>query len=322
MSSIIELTYKNHWRDFSLLGKSMKRYAIASWIIMGVSFISILISMVMFIFPMFLSMDSNSIDETMAIIIGLLGILIIINLITITICIYQLYAYIQYLIRLKKVGDYTHDIDLQTAYKMELWALLTPIIISFILILLMFIIGTSINQMEYDTFIMLIFGFLFISFLAVLIPKIFQLISVFAFDRWGQRIKMANLQNPYTGRIGEGTNFMKWGKIISIFFGTIGMIIFLIGFMNAGKNIMEFFDDYGNLQSTQGAAIPQSSYSTTSQQSGAFTTSPSLNASYMGTPSYGSTTMKPQTEGFCAFCGSKLDDKNSMFCSNCGRKLF
>jgi len=124
---------------------------------------------------------------------------------------------------------------------------------------------------------------------------------------------MMNPQNRNAVNIAEGTNFMKWGRIITFIASTIGVILYLVGLMKAADNITEIFDGSGNIQSTQ---------SGTFQQPSGATTNPNLNTSNMGNPSYGNTTMKQQGEGFCSFCGSKLEDKNSMFCSNCGRKLF
>lgn len=321
MTLNINTVYKQHWKDFWLLGKSMKNYTIASWISMGVRGLSLLLYLIAFIPLMIVPVNSNSIDSLTSKMMGLFGISLILNVIGLGITIYLIYAYIQYLIQLKKVGDYTNDKDLQNSYKLELWAFLTPIILFFIIVVFLFISVGLMAEIDVNSFMMFYFGFLFIIFIIALIPIILQILSVFALDRWGQRIKMANPQNPYAKRFSDGINSMKIGKIISIFFGIIGTIIFLVGFMKAGENIMKFFDGIRNLQSTNVATIPQFSKSNTSQQSSAFTTNSNISSGYTGNTLYGSTTMKPHDLEFCPFCGSKSDDKKSKFCANCGRKL-
>ena len=329
MTSNINIAYHQHWEDFSLLGKSMNKYAIASWISMAVSFFGTIIMQSIIIIPMMAAMESGTYTNPNSALPVIGGMTWVFYIITFAISIYQFVTYIQYLMQLKKVGEYTRDIDLQKAYKMELWALIFRFILMLVITfaVLFLIIGggrfltTITNESELYRFFMLLIGFFFIVFIIALIAIILQVLSSFALDRWGQRIKMANFQNPYAVNIAEGTNFMKIGRIVSIFAGSIGMILFLIGIMKAGKNIIEYFDGYGNSISTQGTAFPQSSSGNTPQLPGPSTTNPNLSSSYMGNSSYGSTTMKPQGEGFCPFCGSKLEDKNSMFCSNCGRKL-
>ena len=328
MSSNINTAYQHHWEDFFRLGKSMKNYAIASWISMGASFFGAIMMQIVFMAPIMTTGNSGVLDDPYTMLMGILGILLFFFIVTLAISIYQFITYIQYLIKLKKVGKYTNDIDLQKAFKMELWS----IIISFIMLLsipVMFLIlfGGSFmidfsNDAEIYSLLMLLFGIFVVIMIFAILSIILQVLSVLAFDNWGQRIKFANLQNPYAVNIAEGTNFMKIGKIISIFVGSIGLILFLIGFMKAGKNIMLYFEGYGHSLSTQGPTFAQSSSNRTFQQSGAANTTPNLNSSYMGNTSYGNTTKKPQGEGFCSFCGSELDDKRSIFCSTCGRKLF
>ncbi len=338
MASNINTVYFQYWKDFSLLGKSMNKYAIASWISLAASFLGNFIIQAIFMGPMMVSMESQTFDDPYAILIGMGGILLFFALITLAISLYKFVTFIQYLMQLKKIGEYTNDIDLQKAYKMELWGMIISLVISIIILpamlLLLFSVGSLMEittESEFMAFIRLIFGFLFIVFVIALTSIVLQVLSVLAFDRWGQAIKMANYQNPFAGYIAEGTNFMKIGRIVSIFAGNVGTILYLIGFMKVGKNMVGFFEGYGKYQLSQGSASQQSSGSNTFQQVGPSTTNPSLNSRYMGNTSYedasygnapyGNTTMKPQGEGFCPYCGLELQDKNSMFCSNCGRKL-
>lgn len=334
MASNINTAYFQYWKDFSLLGKSMNKYAIASWISLAAGFFGNLIIQFVIMGPMMAAMGSGTFDDPYVMLIGMGGILLFFILIMLAISIYQLVTYIQYLMQLKKVGENTNDIDLQKAYKMELWAMIISLIISIVilpvLVLIIFSSGFMMNittESDFYGFIRLLFGFLFIVVIVALTSIVLQVLSVFAFDRWGQGIKMANYQNPYARNIAEGTNFMKIGRIVSLFAGSVGTILYLIGFMKVGKSMVEFFDGYGNYQLSQGSASPQSPGSNIFQQPGSTTTNPSLNSSYMGNTSYGNapygnTIMKPQGEGFCPYCGGQLQDKNSMFCSNCGRKLF
>ena len=333
MASNINTAYLQYWEDFSLLGKSMNKYAIASWISLAAGFLGNFIIQFVFMGPMMAAMESDTFDDPYALLIGMGGILLFFALITLALSIYQFVTYIQYLMQLKKVGEYTNDLDLQKAYKMELWALIISLILSIIILpvlLLLFLRGGFLMEITTENelmgFIRLIFGFLFIVIVISLTSIVLQVLSVFAFDRWGQAIKMANYQNPFAGYIAEGTNFMKIGRIVSLFAGSVGLILYLIGFMKVGKNMVEFFDGYGKYQLSQGSTSPQSPGSNTFQQQGPSTINPSLNSSNIGNTSYGNapygnTTMKPQGPGFCPYCGLKLQDKNSMFCSNCGRKL-
>lgn len=331
MASNINTTYFQHWKDFSLLGQSMNKYAIASWISLAAGFFGNFIIQFVIIGPMMAAMESGTFDDPYAMLIGMGGILLFFVLIMLAISIYQLITYIQYLMQLKKVGENTNDINLQKAYKMELWAMIISVIIMIVILpamlLLILSLGNLMNittESELFAFLQLLFGFLFVVIIIALTSIVLQVLSVSAFDRWGQGIKMANYQNPNAGNIAEGTNFMRIGRILSLFVGSIGSILFLIGFMKVGKNMTEFFEGYGKYQLSQGSASPQSSGSRTFQQPRSYTTNttnPNLNSSSMGNTSYGNTTMKPQGEGFCPYCGLELQDKNSMFCSNCGRKL-
>jgi TM2 domain-containing membrane protein YozV len=323
MSSNINTAYQQHWEDFFRLGKSMKNYATASWISLAATFFGSIIIQMVFIVPMMTMTDSGIYDDPYTMLMGMLGIVLFFFVVALAISIYQFVTYIQYLIQLKKVWEYTNDIDLQKAYKMELWAMIISIImvLSIPVMFLIFFGGSFMidfsNDAEIYGLFMILFGILVVIMIFAILSIILQVLSVFAFDRWGQRIKMADYQNPYGGNIAEGTNFMKLGKIISIFAGNIGLILFLIGFMKAGKNIMVYFEGFGTSTLSQGPVFAQSSSGSTLQQPRVSSPNPNLNSSYMG-----NTTMKPQGEGFCSFCGSELDDKRSLFCSTCGRKLF
>ena len=321
--------YLQYWEEFSLLGKKMKRYAIANWISMAISVFGTILIQILFFAPLMISIESSSFVDPYTLLIGIGGILIFFIVVAIAISIYQFITYIQYLMQLKKVSDYTNELDLQKVYKMELWAMIISFLMFFIIIpgfFFLLISGGFMSFIENETtfysFLMLFLGLMLVIIIVSILSIILQVLSVVSFDRWGQNIKMRNFQNPYAVGIAEGTSFMKWGRIITFFAGSIGSILFLIGLMKAGNNIIEFFDRYGNNQSNQGGVFPQFSSSSNFQQSGGSTSSPTLNSSYREDTSYGNTTMKPQAQGFCSFCGSKLEDRNSMFCSNCGRKLY
>ncbi len=322
-------TYLQYWEEFSLLGKSMKKYAIANWISMAVSFFGAILIQMVFMAPLLGGIDSGILDDPYTLLLGMGGIIIFIIVVAFAISIYQFFTYIKYLMQLKKVGELTNDRELQKAYQMELWAMIISFIMGFIIApgILIYFLGSGFmfftaDEAAFYNFIMILLGLCLVIIIIALISIILQVISVVSLDNWGQNLKITNFQNPYAVNIAEGTSFMKWGRIIALFTGSIGVILYLIGIMKAGSNIIEFFNGYGNNQSIQGGASPQYSSGSTLQQPGGFTTSPNLNSSSMGNTSYGNTTMKPQAEGFCSFCGSKLEDKNSMFCSNCGRKLF
>ena len=312
--------YLQYSADFSLLGKSMKRFAIASWISLGFGFIGGIIMQMVFLAPMMTILESNTVIDPIDMFLGMGGIFIFVIIAMSAIGIYRIVTYIQYLMQLKKVGEYTNDLDLQKAYKMELWAIIISFIMTFILIIGMYVLFRNMGSLVFMTdeeaiydLLMIFLGVFLIVFVVAILSIVFQILSVVSFDRWGQKLKIMNPQNRNATNIAEGTNFMKWGRIISFIAGTIGMILYLVGFMKAADNITEFFDGYGNTQSTQGLGF---------LPSGSPTNNTTTNSSNMGNNSYGNTTMKPQGKGFCSFCGSKLEDKNSMFCSNCGRKLF
>ena len=314
--------YLQYSADFSLLGKSMNRFAIANWISLGFGFIGAIIMQRVFLVPLMTILESDTIFDPIDMLLGMGGTLIFIIVAMSAIGLYRFYAYIQYLMQLKKVGEYTNDLDLQKAYKMELYSIIISFIMLLIVIFGMFYLISNegfldlIMGMDETTiynFLMIMLGAFLVIFIVAILSIVFQILSVVSFDRWGQKLKIMNPQNRNATNIADGTNFMKWGRIISFIAGTIGMILYLVGFMKTAENMIVFFNGYSNIQSTQSGAF---------QQPGGSTTIPSVNSSYRGNPSYGNTTMKPQGEGFCSFCGSKLEDKNSMFCSNCGRKLF
>jgi len=307
------LQYKD---DFTQLGKVMNRFAIASWISLAANFLGGLIIQFLIMTPMMNSLNSGSVSSSYELLSEIGGMIIFYSVIGLLITVYQFVTYIQYLMQLKKVGDNTSDFDLQKAYKMELGALIISIsTIILIPILAISIFGGSFlttitTEEDLYSLLTMLLGFLFVIFIVAILTIVFQILSVLAFDRWGQRMKVANYQNQYAGYIAEGTSFMKYGRIITIFVGSIGSVLFLIGIMKAGKNIIEFFNNSGNIPPVQSATF---------QQYGS-----NLNTSYMGNTenaTYGTATVKPHGEDFCPFCGAKLEDKQSMFCSNCGHKL-
>ncbi|MHA1766197.1 MAG: hypothetical protein ACTSVK_08035, partial [Promethearchaeota archaeon] len=263
MSLNSNVSLSQYQDDFIQLGKNMHRYAIASWISLGLGFFGGFIIQMAIMTPMMNSYNSGSINNLYDLLVGIGGILIFYVILSFIITVYQYVTYIQYLMQLKKVGEYTSDFDLQKAYKMELGALIISIILIILIpILLISIFGGSILmniQTEEDIYslLMMLFGFMFVMFIVAILAIVFQVLSVLAFDRWGQRIKSANYQNPYARSIAEGTNFMKFGRIIAIFVGSIGSVLFLIGFMKAGKNIIEFFNNSGNIPPVQSATFQQ-----------------------------------------------------------------
>ena len=339
MALNINTAYLQYWEDFSLLGKSMRKFSIACWITVSTTIIGSFIIFISFMIPL-LGIGYNSADEFYALLIGIGGISLFIFLIIVLIGIYQFVTHIQYLIQLKKFSTCTGDLNLKKAYVMELWAIIISILMFFTIITGLIIFFFLMGSVEYlgseaalDLFILMVF--LMVLFIVVTLTSIFQILSTTAFDKWSHIIKLENFQNPITVKIADGTNFMKNGRsmvltapfimlivpIIGIFTFLIGLVLFQIGLMKTGKKITEFFDGYGNYQSTQGAAFQQSSSGSTLQQPVTSTINPNLNSISMGNPSFGNTTMKPLSVGFCPFCGSKLLEKNSMFCPNCGRKL-
>jgi len=304
------------------LNSNTAYFAIANWISLGFGFIGAIIIMNVFLEPMINILESGTLVDPIDLLLDMDRMLVFVIIAMLAIGIYRIVTYLQYLMQLKKVGGYTNDLDLQKAYKMELWAIIISFIMLLIVILGMFYfisndefldIIMEMDETDIYDFIMIMLGAFLIIFVVAILSIVFQILSVVSFDRWGQKLKMMNPQNRNAINLAEGTNFMKWGRIISFIASTIGMILYLVGFMKAADNIIEFFTGYSNNQSTQGSPF---------QQPSGATTNPNLNTSNMGSTSYGNTTMKPQGVGFCSFCGSKLEDKNSMFCSNCGRKLF
>ena len=74
MSLNSNTAYLQYWEHFSLLGKSMNRYVIASIISLAASFIGGLIMQFYLIAPMMASMDSSSYDDPYALLLGMGGI--------------------------------------------------------------------------------------------------------------------------------------------------------------------------------------------------------------------------------------------------------
>ena len=338
MASNSNTAYLQYWENFSLLGKSMKRYSIASWISMGVSIVGSFISFI----ALFIPLLTSSFDGFYSTIIASGGVLIFFIVVVSLISIYQFVTHIQFLIELKNVSKFTGDLNLKKVFKMDIWSIITSILTILIIIVGIIIVSFLIRSIDYmDAFEVLnlyLFSFLglfIVIFIAVTITFIFQILSTIAFEKWGQNIKSTNFQNRNAINMVDGMNFMKYGKIISIAAAPISIIVpsmgaiailigiltFQIGVMKTGKNIVEFFEGYGNYISNQGAAAPQISNNNTIQQPRGMSPNPSLNPRYFGNPSSGNSTIKPQAQGFCPFCGSTLEDKNAVFCANCGRKL-
>ncbi|QEE16547.1 zinc ribbon domain-containing protein [Promethearchaeum syntrophicum] len=333
--------YLQNWENFSLLGNLMKKYSLASLISIGVSIIGSIITFIVFLIPM-IAIDYDSVDAIYAATIGMGGVAIFFTAIVGLISIYRFVTHIQFLIQLKNASQSTGDLNLNKVYKMDLWSIiasgLTLLIMIIGVIILSFLI-TSIGDMDpysaMSLYFLSLLGFLFVILIAFAITIVFQILSVVAFEKWGQNIKATNFRNRNAINLVDGINFMKFGKIIliaaapiSIIFSYMGIIAFLggtvmfqIGVMKTGKNIVEFFDGYGNYISTQGTASPQISNINTIQQPMETRPNPTLNPNSFGNPSSGNTTIKPQAQEFCPFCGSTVEDRNTIFCANCGRKL-
>jgi len=258
MASNSNTAYLQYWEDFSLLGKSMKRYAIALSVSISATIVG---GFIIFIAFMVVMMSSYT-EYSSLIGLGIIAILFII--VVLIIGIYRLITYIQFLIQLKiNIGGS---------------------LLSFEML-----------ESDYYSYIFLFLGYIIVIVIVVMLSIIFQLISSLALDRWAQRIKTTNFRNRDAIKIADGTSFMKFGRIILIvappiavimsymgLFGfVIGIVLVIIGFIKAGKGIMEFFDGYGNYISNEGSAFTQSSSSSTLQLPRAPTTNPNLNSTHM-----------------------------------------
>lgn len=304
------MAFSQNSAEFLKLAKTMKNYVISTIVNMIVSFIGIIIIQFGPIIPM-MFMDPYNMDFTFLMTGTMIILFVISGIVGFILFLYRLIMYFQFLTQLKKVSDCSNDYNLQRFYKFEMASLIISILFPIILILGIIILYFSIfvnvfnGYYSYEGFLIGILLFiLFILFFAVISITV-QVLAVISFDKFGQNLKVNYYQNPYAGNIAGGTNNMKIGKIVTIVAGTIGTIIYLFGFWEVAKNLKLFFDNYDDSPQFM---ISGPSFSTT-------TAYPRFD------PQIRTPTVNIKKAFFCPYCGTKLLNKNTTFCSQCGRKI-
>lgn len=283
----------------------MFHYAIANWIVLGISFISSFISM----FTTFFSLQSiitegdYSISEINATMLAPM----IISLILIPLSIYSLIRYIQMLIALKKSGDQSQNQNLKASFKNELISIFITLLIPiFLVILILSFINiflaefpfdesvdpTSIESEIYPILMKIVLWVLLILVVAI-VGLVFKVLAAVKLDNWAEELQRTygNQMTP----IKEGTNLIKWGQIAVFipFLSTVATIIRLIGYTKAGKDIERIFagEIQSQLDTSQGYFQSERTY------------------------------QQKYQEDRCPYCGSPLPTRDAAFCTMCGKNL-
>ncbi|WP_457556979.1 hypothetical protein [Candidatus Harpocratesius sp.] len=314
----------------------MKNYAIAQWILFGVSIIfTIILNIFMltsFNSEFFDLMQNGNLGEVDFLIVPLIiviaGIFLMIGVI-----IFLFVRYIQYLIQLKETCTVSENPKLLGHYKNEIRALILNILSPFIIIIAFFTIfipfATNLLAMIQPIYIymgdpdmsqpmygfaisILIFFLLFVIFLIVLVT--FKILSALRLDEWAEELQ-AQFGESMT-LIKNGTNLIKWGVIISIipFLNSISTIVILIGYTNTSSAIVNTF---ATENFAMGSRPMVSSNTTHSPHTSGETTMPNSGQTY----SRSSTAVKQLGYNLCPFCGAPLPSDDAKFCGTCGNAV-
>ena len=66
---------------------------------------------------------------------------------------------------------------------------------------------------------------------------VLRIMGFVAWDKWAQQLYYAYSQDPAIRDLKEGVEYIKWGVIATIIIGTLGHILFLVGWNKAYKSI-------------------------------------------------------------------------------------
>ncbi|MHA1618301.1 MAG: hypothetical protein ACTSVZ_03400 [Promethearchaeota archaeon] len=295
-------------------GRAMYQYAVAQWISLALTLISVFISMGIMVQSIESFVENMYLDDPnrMGFVVGQ----VLTSIIVSAVSIYMLVRYIQYLMRLKSAAEIVQDPNLQAHYKNEIRAIIVSVSTSIVAVIMIFILIqqfiANINELDgMETMSEAEFSSTMLSMLMPLmlwllivvalgiLTLIFRIISVLKLDEWAEGLQ--HYFGPTMRPIKEGTNLIKWGRIAVVIpiLNYVAGIIFLVGLTKAGKAIQtQFGDGAGNSPGLAGMGG-------------------SLETSYMP-----SETFRPTVDSNkCPFCGAPIPEQGAGFCAMCGKKL-
>ncbi|MHA2000526.1 MAG: zinc ribbon domain-containing protein [Promethearchaeota archaeon] len=320
-------------QSMTLLGRSMKKYAISQWISMGAAIVAIIIAFVGLLGLVSINGDSNiSISS-------ILTPIIIAGIIIFGALIFVFVRYIQMLINLKHAGESSQDVNLQKCFKYIIITIFLQVGLVIVMLIVFFSYFNNLMSVSSENEMYAILDQIeAMTIYFTLGSFIIYILNVFAYDsldKFGQNLKNQSNNNFLTLQIASGTHLMKisvigTGLLSILQFGasflstlailssllsmvTLGLaIMMLVGMQKAGKN-MELF--YTTEQEPGFQA--QQSY----QGFQGYGSTPSANTA--NAPNYSDTIIKPIDSGIsnCPFCGNPLPDPTAQFCSMCGKKV-
>jgi len=298
-------------------GKSMRDRAIAMWVYLGINVIIIIIFWSALMVPM---MASDMTLETMkTIVIAALGTIGVLALIGFFGGVFILICYIQFLFALKQAVDFSNDANLRKTFKLEIVSAVGSIILPIILLFSFTRLRYNMYSYEemYDWMFQFV-GLIFLMGLLGLVLVVLKIVGLFALAAWGESLQSQYFSNPAAHQLAESTSFMKWGQVIALFFGSVGIILFTIGLQKAGKACMTLFATPLAPSQSQNLAINAPSFYGEPPPP----LSSPLDNSENSFSSNSQWTYPPaRNQATCPTCGKVLFDPNVAFCDNCGRKL-
>ena len=322
--------------NFGKLGKSMKNYALGTIIIY---IVSIVVGIFSGIAMVGITMTSDP-EQTIYNMIETFKFIIVFSG-AITVIIYFLYwKYIKEISNISKNNNQYSE----TFHKMSLFfiiGLITQIIIDIIAIIIsyqnltelqhMIPIIISMDEAEMNQIISQMGATVLNVKLIKLIPFAIFLYGYISFKKFGNQLKLSNLENPNSINIDTGIKFLLWGSIINLvsglldlipnvpligFINIVSIIITIIGLYKAGNGFL-LYSQTGHLYRSPG--MYSSQYSTQNIPS-----QEQIGYSNQNSPKNLSGEERLNINIFaksCHICGTNQVDQNAKYCINCGTLL-
>ena len=322
--------------NFQKLGKSMKNYAMGNIIIYIVTIIVALFSgfsMAAITMGSNPAQALNQIIETFKFIALFSG--------AISIIIYFLYGnFLKEISNISKNNNQYSEI-FHKIFLFLLIGLISQIIIDIISIIISYQNLTelqhmipsiiSMNEAEINQLINQMGTSILIVKLIKLIPFSLFICGYFTFRKFGNQLKLSNLENPNSIKIDSGINLLLWGAIISAIGGLldlipnaplvglisfVSLIFIIVGLFKAGNGFLLYSTTAQLYKSPEMHSSQYSTQNFASQgQTGYSAQNPLQKLSgeeRLNTDFYGKS---------CHICGANQVDQNAKYCSNCGAPL-
>lgn len=273
--------------NLPVLGKNLHRYGIISLCLIIIDLLLIFFGPVLLLIPFILALSTDGILDVAT---SMNAFAIVCILIWGGLLAAKFVYYILFIINLRTISKNSEDAILGTFYNREFFAFIFSIISFFLLIttILLFF-GGPVSTPSENLIVNLILIYFGINF----VKKIISIMATNAFNKWTSQLKIKFYQIPFSAKIDVGAGNMNTGRIIQIFIGIIGKLVFASGAMTAGKNLMHLYEVVNNRQNSD-YQIPK-------------TELPVFNPEF-------------QTKA-CPFCGSPVPKGEIKFCANCGKQL-